>query len=276
MDAIRDDREPAQQTDRRQRSVEGARPAGAEHVQLEERHADQHQPSGAPEPPRQDLDGVEFERYRGAQWHLRQPTAAIARQLAAQGVGRGLPVCGVHRDNALWRRQHLPAGQQREARSDRERGDGRGPAAHAVTRSETDTRPARTRRRARGCRRPRANRRAPGRTAATTASGDSGSLAGASPRAAAREVISTMPAPKSIENKVMNFWSASRRDSSQIHQFAPLKSPNAVGLASAAVGMANSWMLITRMPSSATPRRTSMGVIRWGSVTGPGALDLIG
>ena len=59
-----------------------------------------------------------------------------------------------------------------------------------------------------------------------------------------------------------NFWLASRSLRIQTPRLIPERSPQAVGLPYAAIGIAKSWMFITRMPSSAKPRSTSRLLIR--------------
>lgn len=71
-----------------------------------------------------------------------------------------------------------------------------------------------------------------------------------------------MPAPKSIEKVVRIFPSKSTELIAHAQKFAGVRLPITVGSSYAQCGSPMATMFINRIPSSATPRRTSRDEIR--------------
>ena len=87
-------------------------------------------------------------------------------------------------------------------------------------------------------------------------------------RIRARDVMSTIPAPKSIEKIVMNLASAATWLMHHSEKFRELLLPYEVGFMYAHNGMAKACMFISKTPNKAKPRRMSMLSMRSPAATG--------
>jgi len=83
-----------------------------------------------------------------------------------------------------------------------------------------------------------------------------------------REVSSTASAPNNNEKIARIFPSEITIYKNQAHQFAPAVTPMTLGFPSAAAGIEKLRMFVSKMPKSASPRRTSSVRIRSSPRTG--------